>query len=141
MRKFLALSNRLREARLGWLPQVVIFVLLLGLIGAMAIEPTRQLLEQRKRISGMATDLESIQDSNQKLEARIQRLQDPDYLEQQAREQIGLVRPGETAIVVMPPSRKTQLAKQRRIQASKPPPPPAPEPGFIQGLLEFISWG
>jgi cell division protein DivIC len=142
MRKGLAAARaRFHAMRLSWLPQAVIFLLLLGLVGAMAIEPTRQLLEQRKRISGMETDLQRIERSNDKLQDRIKRLQDPDFLEQEAREQIGLVRPGETAIVVMPPSRRAQLAKQQRRQAAKPPPPPPPEPGFIEGLLEFISWG
>lgn len=136
-----AVRKRFKTLRLGWLPQVVIFLLLLGLVGAMAIEPTRQLLEQRERISGMETDLNRIERSNDKLQARIKRLQDPDFLEQQAREQIGLVRPGETAYVVMPPSRRTQLAKKERIKASKPPPPPPPEPGFVEGLIEFVSWG
>jgi cell division protein FtsB len=140
-KKLAAARDRFRSMRASWLPQAIIFVLLLGLVGAMAIEPTRQLLEQRERISGMESDLQRIERSNQKLEDRIKRLQDPDFLEQEAREQIGLVRPGETAIVVMPPSRRAQLLKQQRKQAAKPPPPPPPEPGFVEGLLEFISWG
>jgi hypothetical protein len=66
-------------------------VLVLGLVGAMAIQPTRQLLEQRARIEGMAGDLSRIQALNHKLEARIARLQDPDYIEQEARDKVGLV--------------------------------------------------
>ncbi len=131
---------RFRLPRMGIGPQVVITLLVLGLLGAMAIEPTRQLLEQRERISTMASDLAEIESSNDKLEARIDRLKDPDFLEQRAREQIGLVRPGETAIVVMPPSKRMEEKKSsaRRSTAEKPPPP---EPfTFWEGFLNFVGF-
>jgi cell division protein DivIC len=140
--KALALKNRkIRLPNTRVAPQVIVIVLVLGLIGAMAIEPTRQLLAQRERIAGMETDLHRLQESNTQLEDHIRRLEDLDYLEHLAREQVGLVRPGETAIVVMPPSRKTQQEKLARAQARKPPPPPPPPPGFVEGFLEFISLG
>ena len=136
MRAF-ALS-RLRPPRLGIGPQVVITVLILGLLGAMAIEPTRQLLAQRERISGMAQDLDELQRSNNRLSARIDRLKDPDFLEQRAREQMGLVRPGETAIVVMPPSKKMdERAPKKKERRAK---PEAPQPlGFVEGFLNFVG--
>ena len=130
---------RFRMPRMGIGPQVVITVLVLGLLGAMAIEPTRQLLEQRERISTMAADLQEIERSNQRLSARIERLQDPDFLEQRAREQIGLVRPGETAIVVMPPSKRMatkSTSKERAAQQRT----PRPEPfNFFEGFLNFVG--
>jgi cell division protein DivIC len=136
--KALALS-RFRLPRMGIGPQVVITILVLGLLGAMGIEPTRQLLEQRERISTMASDLQDIERSNDRLAARIDRLKDPDFLEQRAREQIGLVRPGETAIVVMPPSKRmeTKQTSKRRSARQR---PPAPEPfGFFDGFLNFVG--
>lgn len=137
MMRALALG-RLRPPRLGIGPQVVITLLVLGLLGAMAIEPTRQLLTQRERISGMAQDLDALQRSNDRLAARIDRLRDPDFLEQRAREQIGLVRPGETAIVVMPPSKKMHDSEPKRAKRSiKPEPPKAL--GFIDGFLNFVG--
>ena len=120
----------------GWAP-VVAVILTLGLVAAIAIEPTRQLLEQRSRIDGMASELDELADTNRALEARIDRLLDPDYLEQEARE-VGLVRPGETAYVVMPPGRKARMAKQARLQAKIPPPPPR-QPTFVESLMEFIG--
>ncbi len=110
-------------------------LLVLGLLGAMAIEPTRQLIEQRERIDTMSQDLSQIQRSNRRLDARIGRLNDPDFLEQRARD-IGLVRPGETAYVVMPPSRsRTRPGASKEPTRSRPP----PRPGFIHGLLDFIG--
>ncbi len=128
---------RLRLPRLGVGPQIVVVLLVLALLGAMAIEPTRQLLEQRERISGIAADLAEIEQTNSHLARKIQRLQDPDFLEQRAREQIGLVRPGEVAIVVMPPSKKAQDKEPKRNKVrEKTPPLPS---GFIEGFLNFVG--
>lgn len=130
-------TKRFRLPSLGMGPQIVALLLVLGLLGAMAIEPTRQLIEQRARIEGMSQELHAIESSNERLEARIGRLQDPDYLEQRARG-VGLVRPGETAIVVMPPSKARTKAKLRAARRQAPAPAPA-EVGFIEGFLAFVG--
>ena len=129
-----AAAPRLRMPRLGRSPQIVAFILVLGLVGAMGIQPTRRLLEQRERISSMAAELSKVQAGNEALEQQIARLNDPDYLEQRARDQIGLVRPGETTYVVMPPS-ESEKAKHKRVAPAEPPPPP----GFVDALLHFIG--
>ena len=125
-----------RVPRLGIGPQIVVGVLVVGLLAAMAIEPTRKLFEQRERISQMAGDLREISRSNDRLNARIERLRNPDFLEQRAREQIGLIRPGEIAIVVMPPSKDPRPKTSR---SEKAPPTPPPPRGFIEGLLNFVG--
>jgi cell division protein FtsB len=130
--KALEFSNR---PKLGFGPQFLVIGLMIALVFAMAIGPTRQLLEQRERISGMESELHSIQRSNSELEDRIARLNDPDYLEQQARAQSGLVRPGERAFVVMPPS-KVPGIKHREHLPEKPPPP---DPSLIEGFLDFVG--
>ncbi len=127
-------AGRLRP-RLGIGPQVVIVVLVVGLFGALAVEPTRQLLEQRERLAAMTSDLEQVERSNENLEARIERLKDPDFLEQRARA-LGLVREGETTYIVMPPSKSRRKA-QRRNEARSPEPPP--EPGLVESFLQFVG--
>ncbi len=131
----MALRPRFRD-RWGIGPQVVVFLLVMGLFGALAIEPTRQLIEQRKRIDGMAADFAQVQRSNERLEARVERLKDPDFLEQRARTQVGLVRPGETTFIVMPPSRRSESDKAARRRRAEPPPEP---PGFIEGFIDFLG--
>jgi cell division protein FtsB len=123
--------------KLGRAPQIIAFLLVLGLLGAMAIEPTRQLLDQRDRISSVAGELGDVQKSNAELQAQIERLKDDDYLEQLARERIGLVRPGETTYVVMPPSDQEQRAseKHRKAQQKVEPPPP---PTFLDSVIDFV---
>ena len=132
--KVMALRPRF-DRRWGPGPQVVVFLLIMGLFGALAIEPTRQLLEQRRRIDNMATDFDQVRRSNERLEARIERLKDPDFLEQRARTQIGLVRPGETTFIVMPPSGGPPGKRAKR--HSKESPPQAP--GFIEGFIDFLG--
>jgi hypothetical protein len=74
------------------------------------------------------------------LKNRIHRLQDPDFVEQLARQQVGLVRPGEIPYVVMPPSgeqlAKKKAKKERKEAASTPP----PEPGAVEGFLRFVGF-
>ena len=122
--------------RLGLAPQVAIFLLIVGLAGAMAIEPTRQLLEQRGRIDGTTDELRALREANDRLEKRISRLQDPDYLEQQARAS-GLVRPGETGVVVMPPPEPED--PKRKVAPTGVSEEPAAGPGFIDSMIEFLG--
>ena len=121
--------------RFGIGPQMVVILLVVGLAGAMAIEPTRRLLEQRRRIAEIAQDLRSTRRSNERLEATIERLNDPDYLEQEAR-RFGLVRRGETAYVVVPPSRK---ARNRRSPRHGDDRPEAAEPSFLDAFVHFVG--
>ena len=123
---------------LGRGPGIVAFLLVVGLLFAMAIEPTRQLLAQRARVDAMETDLAKIERLNGQLATRIDRLKDPDYIEQQARAQAGLVRPGEIPYVVMPPSDGTRsTASQKR---EKPAAPSPPDPGVVESFLDFIGF-
>ena len=133
--KVMALRPRF-ERRWGAGPQVIVFLLIMGLFGALAVEPTRQLLEQRRRIDHMATEFDQVTRSNERLEARIERLKDPDFLEQRARTQIGLVRPGETTFIVMPPRGGAPGKREKR--QHKDPAPPEP-PGFIEGFVDFLG--
>ena len=127
-------AGRLRP-RLGPGPQIVIVVLIVGLFGALAIEPTRQLLEQRERLAGMRNDLRKVETSNERLEERIERLKDPDFLEQRARS-LGLIRQGETTFIVMPPSDSKKAQKERTAQRAQPPPAP---PSLLESFLQFVG--
>ena len=128
-----------RGHRLSIAPQIAVVALVIGLAGVMAIEPTRQLFQQRTRISDMDHELRLIEKSNDRLRNMVTRLQDPDYLEQLAREQSGLVRPGEKSIIVMPPA-GAELSKDKE----KPVPvdeEPDKDSGILDSMLEFLGFG
>lgn len=131
-------SRRWWAGSLGRGPQIVAVLLLIGVLGAMLIEPTRQLFVQKERIATMEEELRQTERVNRRLKTRIDLLQDPDFIEQQARHQVGLVRPGEVPYVVMPPSKERQekKARARREAAAEVPPPP---PGVVEGFLRFVG--
>jgi hypothetical protein len=103
----------------------------------MAVQPTRQLFAQRDRISEMSDDLRSINQTNKAFNKRIERLNDPDYLEQIARDN-GFARPGETVYNVVPPSRKEMKEKEKHKVTE---PAPEPEPGFMERFMNFVGLG
>jgi cell division protein FtsB len=123
---------------MGYAPQIVAVLLVLGLAGAMAIQPTRQLLAQRQRIAQMTDQLQDTRAANARLAEYVERLKDPDYLEQRARAQLGLVRPGETSFVVMPPSKKR--SRDYRQHAGEWRERGARDAGFLERLLEFVGF-
>jgi cell division protein FtsB len=129
----------LRRPRLsfGIGPQIVAVLLIMGLAGAMAIQPTRQLLEQRARIAEMTRDLRRVERANVELAVAAARLKDPDYLERQARAQIGLVRPGETTFFVMPPKSKPAGGGRRAPNRAATERSPA---AYLERLVKFIGW-
>jgi cell division protein FtsB len=99
----------------------------------MAVQPTRQLLAQRQRIDDMHADLSGVMRSNRQLERRIALLNNPDYLEQEARK-AGLVRPGETLYSVVPPARSARQRHRLNEPAAA-----AATPGFMERFLHFVG--
>ncbi len=80
---------------------VILFVLVLTVL-MFAIAPFRAYLQQRAEIRDLQRQATVLQQANLKLDGQVARLHDPGYLEQLARECLGLVRPGETGFVVVP---------------------------------------
>jgi cell division protein FtsB len=118
---------------------VIALTLVLGLVSAMAIQPTRQLLAQQQRISATASELHRTERANARLTQRIARLRDPDFIEEQARADIGLVRPGETPYVVVrrPPKKGKHTHRQSRHAAPKA--SRSHDDGLIRGFLDFLG--
>lgn len=135
-----ATTARKPLAALGKAPHLVVVALVLGLLVAMVLGPTRSLLEQKHRLAGMSADLEEVESTNERLETRIERLQDPDFIEQQARAQAGLVRPGEIPFVVMPPGKAARQRQKAQAVARRAARSPAPQPGLIESFVEFIGF-
>lgn len=126
-------------SKLSIAPQIAVVMLVVGLAGAMAIEPTRQLVEQRTRIADMSKELRLIEKANDRLAKRVARLNDPDYLEQQARSQSGLVYPGETSVIVMPPADPEASKEQNDPAPIKA--PPKEDSGLLDSMLNFLGLG
>jgi cell division protein FtsB len=101
-------------------PALVVLVIV-GIL-FVAVLPTRTLLQQRRDTKAATAELKELRERNAQLEERARRLHDPREIEQLAREQYGLVRPGEEPYVVLP----------------APPPPAAQDEGDDQNLPERV---
>lgn len=71
--------------------------------GVAALGPAQQAMKQRRAIESEQQKLAALRSTNIQLDAELARLNDQEYLEKSAREQLGLVRPGETAYIVERP--------------------------------------
>jgi cell division protein FtsB len=134
-----ASQRRFRLPSFGIGAQVIALVLVLGLVSAMAIQPTRELLAQQRRITATAGELHKTQQVNRNLDQRIARLKNPDFIEQQARAEIGLVRPGEIAYVVMPQPHKGRDHRKVSHSSKKKHKPAPPQQGAVRGFLNFLG--
>lgn len=79
----------------------------LGALALASLAPIRQAYTQNQRINAEEAKLQALEAENRQLRERLERLNDPDYVEKLAREQLGLVKPGEVSYVVVPPAPST----------------------------------
>ena len=84
----------------------ILFVLVCVVL-AFAVAPFRAYLVQRAQVHALEQQARALEEQNNALTQRIARLNDPAYLERLARECLGMVKPGETAYVIVPPPSKS----------------------------------
>ncbi len=66
------------------------------------IAPLRGYLDERSQLADLRFHATQLDEQNATLQARIAQLSDVTYLELLARECLGMVKPGETAFVIVP---------------------------------------
>jgi cell division protein FtsB len=93
-------DRRRRRARLT-ARATVLLTLVVGVL-VLSIAPIEMYLEQRAELRRMERRSAQLQQENDGLTARAEQLRDKVYLERLARQCLGMVRPGETAFVVVP---------------------------------------
>src|SRR5439155_22848781 len=84
----------------------ILFVLACVVL-AFAVAPFRAYWVQRAQVHVLEQQARVLEGQNAALGQRIARLHDPAYLERLARECLGMVKPGETAFVIVPPPSKS----------------------------------
>jgi cell division protein FtsB len=72
------------------------------LLATALVVPVRQILTQRGEVARLENRLERLEDQRERLSQRVARLRDPEELERIARRCLGMVKPGEIAIVPVP---------------------------------------
>ena len=83
---------------------LVLLLLGLALVAALFafVYPTRTFLHQRRELNGAERQLQVLHDTTKSLQHDSERLQSDAEVERRAREDYGLVRPGETPYVLVP---------------------------------------
>ena len=86
----------------------LVFFLAVMLVG---LVPFKQILNQRQAVSNAEDRVVALQAANDHMESEIVALETPVEIERRAREDFGLVRPGEIAYIVVPvePAAETEL--------------------------------
>lgn len=113
-------------------PFILAFVVLAAVAGLMLAGPVSRHLDSRDRVEGLEQRRDALHAEIDRLEGRVDDLEDPGHIELLAREQLGLVRPGEVPYVVVVP-------EQDRPQLT-PAAPPQPEPRpWYRRLLDAVS--
>lgn len=112
--------------RLAVLATIMVFLLGVMLVG---LVPFKQILNQRDAVAAAEDRLSQLQEENERLTGQVQALETPIEIERRAREDFGLVRPGETAYIVMPvdpPGEPTETSEST-------------SPGFFRSIVEFFT--
>jgi len=84
-----------RGAESGLTSRGVVLFLVLFVLAATAVYPLRQYIAQQGRIEQLQTKQAALQAANQRLAQERARLKDPAYVEQLAKQDFHLARPGE----------------------------------------------
>lgn len=82
--------------------RALVLLLLVLVVMTFAIAPLRAYLAERSQLAELLVQADELEASNAALARRIERLNDPEYLERLARECLGMVEPGETAFMTVP---------------------------------------
>lgn len=106
-------------------------VVLILLVSLMAIEPYGDYRVARDRVDDLSADQSELVAAVEQLEQERERLDDPAALEEEARSELGLSRPGEIPYIVVNPPTTAPVV---------PPEPEAePVPSVMQRALDWFS--
>ncbi len=102
----------------------------------LTVAPAREVLRQRAEIEELSVELNNIKTQNSELRVETQRLNTDAYIEQQARERLGLIKPGEEPFLLVPP--KQEPPKPATKPAAKPKAKPAPK-SWWQQIVDYFD--
>lgn len=116
-------------------------VLLVLLAMSTNVLPIRQIIDQREEIAATQDRLGALVDQNAALDAQLRALDTPAEVERLARDELGYVRPGETAYIVMRPDGSSATAQPapREVTPVESSGPDARSPSPLGQLWDFLT--
>jgi cell division protein FtsB len=101
-RRHAAHANQQRNRRRRGVVVLLVFGLAVVVVLFAFVYPTRTFVQQRKEVSAAERRLQVLEQSTKALQRDNARLQSDAEVERRAREDFGMVRPGETPYVLVP---------------------------------------
>ncbi len=114
-------------------PVVAVLLLVALAITLAGIFPFRQMIAQQRRVENTQAKLEALLTENDRLEGEVASLESASDLERIAREQYGLVRPGETGYTIDPPAPEPEAVVPQQGQ------PPEDERSPLEKVWDFLT--
>jgi cell division protein FtsB len=102
-RVLLGIRNAWAGARSGQRPLLVVLAVALVLGIVMLSGPFERYADSRTRVEALRATAETLDEENARLDRRADLLEDPAELERLAREEQGMIRPGEVPYTLVPP--------------------------------------
>jgi cell division protein FtsB len=116
-----SVRTRIVRAARGDRPMIVATVGAAVLAAVVLSGPAQSYLDARERVAALEAKSAGLDEANEQLERRVDDLNDPLNIELLAREQQGLVRPGEVAYSLVPPEvDRPRITAPRDAAASEP---------------------
>jgi len=97
------LEHRIRRSVQGDRPLIVATIVVVALAVVIVSSPMQSYLDGRERVEHLTEKAAALDEANAQLEQRATDLERDTTIELLAREQLGLVRPGEVAYTLIPP--------------------------------------
>lgn len=109
-----------RKKKLKYNRRRLLLLFIISVILVWMVYPSyRERLEQQKIRLDLGQRVEELREKNEALKKESARLQSKDYVEQVAREDLGLVKPGEIAYLVVPPTQEEETTSPRSAPRSQ----------------------
>jgi cell division protein FtsB len=135
-RAVIGVRNAWAGARSGQRPLLVALVVALILGVVMLSGPFERYADSRTRVEALRATADTLEDENARLERRASHLQDPSELERLAREEQGMIRPGEVPYTLVPPDVDRPVISAPRASDADDPTPP----WYVRAWDAVRSW-
>jgi cell division protein FtsB len=135
-RAVLGVRNAWAGARSGQRPLLVALAVALVLGIVMLSGPFERYVDSRTRVEALRATADTLEDENARLGRQSAHLQDPAELERLAREEQGMIRPGEVPYTLVPPDVDRPVISAPRASEGDDPTPP----WYVRAWDAVRSW-
>lgn len=113
---------------------VVALLALVVVLGLMAAGPYSDYTAARDRVEDLSVEQQALTEAVEALESEQARLEDPRSLEEEARDELGLTRPGEIPYIVVNPPTEDAVGPDPNAAAV-----PSEDPSLVERVLQTVA--